>query len=260
MLRVARLLARYPDFRVAPETLALCRDMARTGELKALVAERVWQELAKGLLERIPSRMVDFLGSCGVLPLVLPELASWAAALQIADTPVGQSEAMRLLDVAARRAETLEVCFAVLCQATGLTPNQVQAVATRLKLPQECRDLGVAVCREQGRLVRACELEDLELVELFQRVDAFRRPARLRAILQALECCLHQADTPAWASCGLAQWLRQAFQAAASVNAGAIAQQCASPDEIATRVQTAREDAVQAWRETQDLREPLCSQ
>lgn len=102
---------------------------------------------------------------------------------------------MRLLDVAARRAETLKSCFAVLCQATGLTPNQVHTLAARLKLPQECRDLGVAVCREYATVAQARELEARELVELFQRVDAFRRPARLRALLQAHECCSHPPNT-----------------------------------------------------------------
>ena len=260
VLRIARLLARYPDFRVASETLALCQDMARTGELDALVAERVWAELSKGLLERVPSRMVEFLYSCGAVPPVLPELAGWAATLSRTGAPVGQAEAMRVLDLAARRAETLEVCFAVLCQATGLTPNQVHALSARLKLPQECRDLGELLCREQDELAHVQELDALELVQLFQRVDAFRRPARLRALLQAHECCSHPADTPAWTSCASAQWLHSAFKAAARVNAGEIAQQCAGPTEVSSRVQAARVAAVQAWLDGQVLLAPLCFQ
>lgn len=260
VLRIARLLARYPDFRVAPDTLALCQDMARTGELDALVAERVWAEISKGLLERVPSRMVEFLYSCGAVPPVLPELAGWAATLSRTGAPVVQSDAMRVLDLAARRAETLEVCLAVLCQATGLTPNQVHALSARLKLPQECRDLGALLCRDQDELAHAQELDELELVQLFQRVDAFRRPARLRALLQAHECCSHQADTPAWTSCASVRWLHSAFQAATSVNAGAIAQQCARSADIPTRVQTAREAAVRVWRAAQTLATPLCFQ
>ncbi|NCV63965.1 MAG: multifunctional CCA tRNA nucleotidyl transferase/2'3'-cyclic phosphodiesterase/2'nucleotidase/phosphatase, partial [Betaproteobacteria bacterium] len=73
ILRVARLAARYPDFSVAPQTMALMQDMVRAGEVNALVSERVWQELAKGLMAKQPSRLLQVLRECGALHVLLPE-------------------------------------------------------------------------------------------------------------------------------------------------------------------------------------------
>jgi tRNA nucleotidyltransferase (CCA-adding enzyme) len=74
ILRVARFAARFADFRVADETLALMRQMVEAGEVDALVAERVWQELARGLMEHKPSRMFEVLRECGALARLLPEV------------------------------------------------------------------------------------------------------------------------------------------------------------------------------------------
>jgi hypothetical protein len=74
VLRVARFAARFADFHVAEETLALMRLMADNGEVDHLVPERVWQELARGLMEARPSRMFEVLRACGALAKVLPEL------------------------------------------------------------------------------------------------------------------------------------------------------------------------------------------
>src|SRR5256885_5337521 len=74
ILRLARFAARFDDFAVAPQTLALMRDMVRAGEVDALVPERVWQELSRGLMERRPSRMFEVLRACGALARLLPEV------------------------------------------------------------------------------------------------------------------------------------------------------------------------------------------
>jgi tRNA nucleotidyltransferase (CCA-adding enzyme) len=76
ILRVARFAARFPDFAVAPETVELMRAMVANGEVDALVAERVWQELARGLMEAQPSRMFETLRACGALAKILPEVAA----------------------------------------------------------------------------------------------------------------------------------------------------------------------------------------
>jgi len=85
ILRLARFAARFADFSVAPETLTLMRDMVADGEVDHLVAERVWQELAKGLLEEMPSRMFEVLRQCGALPRLLPEVDALFGVPQRAD-------------------------------------------------------------------------------------------------------------------------------------------------------------------------------
>ena len=74
ILRVARFAARFTDFTVAPETMQLMREMVQHGEADHLVAERVWQELSRGLMEAQPSRMFEVLRECGALAVVLPEV------------------------------------------------------------------------------------------------------------------------------------------------------------------------------------------
>jgi tRNA nucleotidyltransferase (CCA-adding enzyme) len=74
ILRIARLAARFANFTVAPETNALMQEMVKIGEVDHLVAERVWQELAKGLMAATPSRMFDVLRDCGALERLLPEV------------------------------------------------------------------------------------------------------------------------------------------------------------------------------------------
>ena len=122
ILRVARFAARFHDFSIAPETMALMRRMVQTGETDHLVPERVWQELARGLMEEKPSRMFEVLRACGALQVLLPEVAClWG----VPQPPLHHPEVdtgvhlMMVLDMAARLATTLTVRFACLVHDLG---------------------------------------------------------------------------------------------------------------------------------------------
>ncbi len=208
ILRVARLAARFADFTVAPETMALMRTMVDAGEVDALVAERVWKELARGLMEAKPSRMFELLRACGALARVLPELDRLWGVPQRAeyhpevDTGV---HAMMVLDMAARLDASLDVRFACLGHdlGKGTTPpdvlprhighelrsvDLVEAVAERLRVPTACRELAVLVAREHANIHRSGELDARGLVRLLERCDAWRRTDRLPDALLACEC------------------------------------------------------------------------
>ena len=133
ILRVARFAARFDDFRVADETLALMRSMVANGEVDALVAERVWQELARGLMEDTPSRMLQVLADCDALAHLLPELTG---------TPAEAGSAVqlgaRLIDEAACEQAPLSVRFASLCRAVA-DPPRIAALCARLRAPNDCR-------------------------------------------------------------------------------------------------------------------------
>ncbi len=122
ILRVARFAARFADFSLAPETLQLMREMVQDGEADHLVAERVWQELSRGLMEPTPSRMFDLLRQCGALERVLPELDRLWGVPQRAeyhpevDTGVHM---MMVLDMCARLEAPLTVRFACLTHDLG---------------------------------------------------------------------------------------------------------------------------------------------
>ncbi|QHE77768.1 multifunctional CCA addition/repair protein [Hydrogenophaga sp. PBL-H3] len=208
ILRLARFAARFPDFSVAPETLSLMQRMVDHGEVDHLVAERVWQELARGLMEQCPSRMFDVLRDCGALKRLLPEVDRLWGVPQSAehhpeiDTGV---HLMMVLDMSARLATPLGVRFACLGHdlGKGTTPADVlprhigheersarllKGVCERLRVPVDCRELADVVAREHGNIHRSESLGAAALVRLLERCDALRKPARFHEVLLACEC------------------------------------------------------------------------
>lgn len=267
ILRVARFAARFQDFTPAPETLALMKTMVAAGEVDALVPERVWQEVSRGLMEKKPSRMFEMLRECGALARVLPEVDAMYGVPQRADyhpeidTGV---HVMMVVDHAAARGYALAVRFAALTHDLGkaTTPADVlprhighetrsvdllKPLCERLRVPNECRDLAVLVAREHGNIHRVMEMGAAALVRLFERCDALRKPARFAEALQACEADargrlgFESRDYPQ------AERLRVALAAARAVDAGAIAQACADkPSKIKEAVHRARVAAVAA--------------
>ena len=234
LLRVARFAARFADFAIAPETLALMRRMTADGEVDALVPERVWQEIARGLMEATPSRMIDVLRDTGALSRLLPEMEASLAA---------GTDLRTALDRAAAAGCSLAVRFAVLMQAVA--PEAVEAACTRLAVPRAVRDVALLSVRERAGLVAADEADQasgsLALVRAMERGDAFRRRERFVEAVEAIACTI--ADVPArLAFNGLVE---RALMAATAVDAGAIARQAAGdPAVIAKHLHDARRAAV----------------
>jgi len=237
ILRVARFAARFAEFRVADETNALMCGMVEAGEADALVPERVWQEVARGLMERHPSRMFAVLRDCGALARIMPEFdALWGRPHgQEADSGV---RAMRVVDHAAASGQTLAVRFAALVQDA----DAIDSLCKRLKVPNDCRDLALMTAREQGS-IGAVQGESAErLVALFSRCDAYRKPERFADMLLALECATLGGDFPQ------RPWLLGALDAARGVNAGEVAARCGDDKaRIPHAVLAARVEAVHAW-------------
>ncbi|MGV8897959.1 MAG: multifunctional CCA addition/repair protein [Burkholderiaceae bacterium] len=233
VLRLARFAARFAlpphDFEVAPETNGLMRQMVAAGEVDALVPERVWQELARGLTEEKPSRMFDVLRDCGALARLLPELDSvWETpSPHHPDTKVGHN-AMLLIDVAARQNLTLPIRFALLLHDLVVgteTISPVAAVCERLRVPHDCRDLAIMTAREYGTLNGTPQLDADATVSLLERCDALRKPQRFADLLQTLACSLAGREASDGPDQPLAQhdYLRAALAAAQAVDAGRIA-------------------------------------
>lgn len=205
ILRVARLAARFADFTLAPETQALMRAMVQAGEADHLVPERVWQELATGLMEARPSRLLEVLRDCGALARLLPQVDFlWSVPHSgMALAP----RRLQVLDLAARLAAPLPTRFA--CLLHGL------ALPEQLPLPTACRELAELLTREQAGLQGCSELDAQGLLQLLQRCDAFRRPERLAQVALA-GACLSLAEPAATHAAG--QCLLGALAAAQSVD------------------------------------------
>jgi tRNA nucleotidyltransferase (CCA-adding enzyme) len=208
ILRLARFAARFTEFSVAPETLALMRAMVDDGEVDHLVPERVWQELARGLMERKPSRMLEVLRDCGALLRLLPEVDRLWGVPQRADYHPEVDTGVHLmmvLDMSAGLQAPLPVRFACLTHdlGKGTTPVEVlprhigheersarllKKVANRLRVPTDCHELAEVVAREHGNIHRSAEFSAAALVRLLERCDAFRKPQRFADALLACEC------------------------------------------------------------------------
>ncbi len=208
ILRVARFAARFADFTVAPETLVLMREMVDNGEVDHLVPERVWQELARGLMEATPSRMFAVLRDCGALKRLLPEVDRLWGVPQRADYHPEVDTGVHLmmvLDMAARLQASLAVRFACLCHdlGKGTTPADIlprhlgheersakllKAVSERLRVPVECRELADVMAREHSNIHRSTDFSASALTRLLERCDALRKPQRMADILLACEC------------------------------------------------------------------------
>ncbi|MDE2354020.1 MAG: multifunctional CCA tRNA nucleotidyl transferase/2'3'-cyclic phosphodiesterase/2'nucleotidase/phosphatase, partial [Betaproteobacteria bacterium] len=242
ILRVARFAARFKGrfgFRVAPETLLLMRRMVEAGEADALVPERVWTELARGLAEPTPSELFRILDECGALPRVLPEIAAtWQET---------GAQAAAAVDLAAARDHPVDVRFAAWAAALlGETPDGGRAALTqlgqRLRLPAEVRDLALLAATLARSLARRHRCGPEGLLDLIERADGLRRPQRFEALLAACACCESARGTAPQGE----DPLLQALSAAAAVPAGAIAQAAPDPAEIPARLRAARLQAVRA--------------
>jgi tRNA nucleotidyltransferase (CCA-adding enzyme) len=268
ILRVARFAARFTEFSLAPETLELMRAMVQEGEADHLVPERVWQELARGLMESRPSRMFEVLRDCGALARILPEVDRLWGVPQRADyhpeVDTGVHN-MMVVDMSARLEGPLAVRFACLTHdlGKGTTPQEVlpkhigheqrsarllKTVCNRLRVPNECRELADVVAREHGNIHRSREFGAAAIVRLLERCDAFRKPQRFEEILLACECDargrlgLEEQPYPQ------RQRLLAALSAARSVDTALVAEQAREQglagEQIGERIHEARKHAV----------------
>ena len=227
ILRVARFAARF-GFAIAPETETLMARMVESGEADALVPERVWQELARGLMEKSPSRMLAVLRDCGALARVLPELD------RSYDRPEVPEHLAHRLDEAASRGYGLAVRFALL--TLDLALEDIASLSARVNAPNECRDLArLAACERDE--VRRPDLDAESTLALLERCDAFRRGERLERLLEVALCDALPASIAA-----PSKHLFAALAAARGIDAGAVARD--NPKDVPAAVRRARLAAI----------------
>ena len=208
ILRIARFSTRFPEFAVAPETFSLMRAMVNEGEVDALVSERVWQEIARGLMGKQPSRVLQVLRACGALQRLLPEVDRLYGVPQRAEYHPEIDTGIHLemvLDQSAQCNASLEVRFACLCHdlGKGTTPADIlprhigheqrsakllQSICERWRVPVECKELADVVAQEHGNIHQSLEFGAEAVLRLLVRCDALRRPERFEQALIACEC------------------------------------------------------------------------
>ncbi len=262
LLRVARFAARFAPlgFSIAPETLELMRSMVARGEVDALVAERVWQETHKALGEADPAAYFDTLRACDALRTVFPEIDALFGVPQPAewhpeiDTGV---HTLMVLTQAVRLSPLATVRFAALVHdlGKGTTPPAqwprhhgheersvalIEALAARLRVPAEFRDLAVIVARFHGIVHRAYELRPATILDFLERADAFRRPERFADVLLACEADSRGRTGFEARPYPQRAYLAQARDAAARIKPAPEALATGNGEQIAERLRTDR--------------------
>ena len=272
VLRVARFAARFATygFTVADETIALMRRIADSGELQHLVAERVWTETAKALQEARPGVYLQVLRASGALDVLLPELDALYGTPQRAEyhpeIDAGIHQEM-VSDMAARIAPgDTQVGWAALLHdlGKGITPPAVlpahighehagvplvEAVCARLKVPVEHATLARIACRYHLDVHRGAELNPATLLALFEGIDAFRKPDRLRVLLAVCEADKRGRLGHADRDYPQARYLRECFEAACAVRAQDFVAQGLSGVAIGAAMHSARRHAIAHLRE-----------
>ena len=242
ILRTARFAARF-GFQIAPETLALMKEMVHNGEVDALVPERVWQEIARGLMENHPSRMFYMLRECAALARIMPEVN---VLFGVPQPPKHHPEIdtgvhiMMAIDHAASKNYSLPIRFATLTHdlGKGTTPTEewprhighearsvqlTQDLCERIKIPKDERNLALLVAKFHGDVHRAVELKPATIANMLQAVDAYRKPARFKEFLLACSCDFHGRPGYAQKPYPQSERLNNALAAANRINAGEIA-------------------------------------
>ena len=270
ILRLARFAARFAPlgFRVAGDTIALCREMVESGEVDALVPERVWQEMAKALMAPAPDAFIRTLRDCGALAVLFPEVDCLFGIPQPENhhPEIDTGEHILLvLQQAARLDGDLPARFAALVHdlGKGRTPAAelprhrgheargvplVEAISERLRVPSECRDLARGVTRYHLHCHRIRTLRPQTLLDMLERLDLLRRPARLDNFLLACEADyrgrLGLEDRPY----PQADYLREALDRCRAVDASRFVEQGLKGPAIGEAIRHVRLEALRALR------------
>ena len=263
VLRVARFAARF-QFSVAPETLALMKDIAATDELATLTPERIWTEWQRALTEQTPRRFIEVLRECGALEKLFPDIDRLFGVPQPPkyhpeiDTGVHM---LLVMDQAARLTDDPRIRFAALMHdlGKGTTPTEqwpghrgheergvelINACCARYKVPTEYHDLAVVVARYHTHCHRAQELRAATLLDVLEGVDAFRRVDRFDQFLIACEADARGRTGLEQRSYPQTQLLRDARAAAEGVDVRDLAGQDLSGEKIATQLRQRRVEAI----------------
>jgi tRNA nucleotidyltransferase (CCA-adding enzyme) len=186
VLRLARFAARFPHFTLAEETLHLAKDMAKNGEIQALVPERIWTEIGKALMHEKPSRLFEVLMACDAFKILFPPLSF------LQDDPLAQLSFFQSLDASAKTSCSQEIRFA-LCfypyasssPPVAMSLAQAQSMCDALKVPTDCKDMALLMLQLTQKTFSMGTLNASNLLALIESLDGFRRAERLQCALNA---------------------------------------------------------------------------
>ena len=231
LLRIARFAARFPEFVVADETMLALKAIVKAGELTVLSAERIWQELAKGLVAKKPMHMFQVLLDTGASKNILP--------LQLSGLLANEDFRKKLnihLDEVGHDLD--ERCAILLMQ---LTASEIRSWADCVRMPIETRDFS-EIFSELILLMNKSpsSFDAVNVLAWFNRADVWRKPDRGQALLNLAQKIGFQVVP-------LIQAMRDAQALnTAQVIAGVAAQDRSNGERIGSAFEVARLAAISA--------------
>ncbi len=205
ILRIARFAAKLPDFMIARETMKLMKSMVTSGEVDALVSERVWQEFQRALMENHPEKFIEILRECGALKIIFPEVDALFGVpgpkQYHPEIDTGKHLILAIKQVVKLTNDPV-TRFAVFCHdfGKGKTPKEhhpkhhgheelgvdlIKVFCKRIKAPREYQDLAVLVSRYHSHCHQLTELTPKTILKILKALDPFRRPERFGKFLLA---------------------------------------------------------------------------
>jgi tRNA nucleotidyltransferase (CCA-adding enzyme) len=165
ILRIARFFARFEDFAVAQETIALLRQMINEEQLDELAVERIWVEVTKALETHHPARFFQLLRELGAHDKLWPVIPN--------------SGIDRLTGLTSKITEP-ELRFAGLCSQSG---HGLRDHLKRMKVPNRFADLALAANKHMDHLLLENPSPE-SILKLLMNLDALRRPQRFHDLLR----------------------------------------------------------------------------
>ena len=231
ILRVARFLARFSSlgFGVDPHTVHLMHKMVQAGEVNALVAERVWKELERGLGEKNPEKFFELLAQCEALPLLFPQLDI-------------KGKGIRALLSATMLTQSTNVRFAALLHDLPDTKKNIAALSHRYRVPNAYRELALLTATHYPNALNMKTLSAEKLLELFSALDIFRRETRFKNFLLACIAIAHahQRDFDV-------EWFTQAAEETKSVDVQALIASGLEGNQLALHLKEKRKEKLEQW-------------
>nr|WP_193569102.1 multifunctional CCA addition/repair protein [Serratia fonticola] len=274
VLRVARFAARFASlgFTVAPETSALMQQMAESGELASLTAERVWKETEKALQSQSPQVYFQVLRDCGALKVLFPEIDAlfgvpapekWHPEI---DTGV---HTLMTLAIAAQLSPEVDIRFSALCHdlGKGITPQElwphhyghgpagvrlVEKLCQRLRVPNPVRELAKLVAEYHDLIHTVNKLRPETLLKLFDAIDVWRKPQRLEQMILTSEADARGRTGFENNPYPQGDYLRQAYQVANAVSVKEVVESGLQGLAIRDEVKRRRQQALADWKKQQE--------
>lgn len=221
ILRVARFNARF-GFDVAPDTLLLMRKMVGQGEVDALVAERVWKEFERALIEQHPENFFTVLASCNALDILFPHIISSGAGL------IALSQSVKI-------SSSPQVRFAALLHT--LSESEIKTLCDRYRAPTDYRELAILVSKFLPDYQDAKNLTANDLLNLLLATDAFRRPGRFNDFLLSCAACSSKPTT---------DWLLTCYEAVKTIEIKELTASYTG-QELAQKIKEKRYHTIESW-------------